>query len=147
MYSCRPLHMDEQMQDDQLEPTYSRSVLIQEVALKICWEQWTIGRVGERGSGISVLMARHDDNEVGQPKGSLFNNDYTICNIHIYMRNIVNTIKTSEHSSLEKYTSHTLFEMVTKGLLCVRWVGDWTKTATYWPPSSSSHSSASFSFC
>ena len=30
--------------------------------------------------------------------------------------NIVNTIMTSEHSSLEKYTSHTLFEMVAKGL-------------------------------
>ena len=33
--------------------------------------------------------------------------------------NIVNTIMTNEHTSLEKYTSHTLFEMVMKGL-CVR---------------------------
>ena len=33
--------------------------------------------------------------------------------------NIVNTIKTNEHTSLEKYTSHTLFEMFAKGL-CVR---------------------------
>ena len=53
--------------------------------------------------------------------------------------NIVNTTMTSGHSSLEKYTSHTLFEMVTKGLLSKRWVGDWTKTATYWPPSSSGY--------
>ena len=30
--------------------------------------------------------------------------------------NIVNTIMTNEHTSLEKYTSHTLFEMVAKGL-------------------------------
>ena len=37
---------------------------------------------------------------------------------------------TNEHTSLEKYTSHTLFEMVSKGLrkgyMCERWVGDWT---------------------
>ena len=26
------------------------------------------------------------------------------------------------------------YERVTKGLLYERWVGDWTKTATYWPP-------------
>ena len=30
--------------------------------------------------------------------------------------------------------------------MCERWVGDWTKTATYWPPSSSVFSSPSFSF-
>ena len=30
--------------------------------------------------------------------------------------NIVNTIMTNEHSSLEKYTSHTLFDMAAKGL-------------------------------
>ena len=34
MYSCGPLHMDKQMQDDQLEPEYSSSVPIQDVALK-----------------------------------------------------------------------------------------------------------------
>ena len=33
MYSCGPLHMDEQMQDDQLEPTYNSFVPIQNVAL------------------------------------------------------------------------------------------------------------------
>ena len=30
--------------------------------------------------------------------------------------NIVNTIMTNEHTSLEKYTNHTLFEMFAKGL-------------------------------
>ena len=30
MYSCRHLHLDEQRQDDQLERTYSSSVLIWE---------------------------------------------------------------------------------------------------------------------
>ena len=33
-YSCEPLHMDEQKQNDQLEPTCSSAVPIQNVALK-----------------------------------------------------------------------------------------------------------------
>ena len=63
MYSCGPLQMDEQRQDVQFEPTYSSPVLIRDVDLRICRKQWTIGRCGERGSGISVLMARHDGND------------------------------------------------------------------------------------
>ena len=55
--------MDEQRQGDQLETTYSSSVPIRDVALGICRKQWTIGRGGERGSGISVLIARHDDDD------------------------------------------------------------------------------------
>ena len=38
----------------------------------------------------------------------------------------------NEHSSLEKYTSHTLFERVAKGL-CVRGELETEQTATYWP--------------
>ena len=53
--------MDEQRQDVQLEPTYNCSVPIQNVALKTCWKRWTIGRGGEKGSGISVMMAWDDD--------------------------------------------------------------------------------------
>ena len=60
--------------------------------------------------------------------------------------NIVNTIMTNEHTSLEKYTSHTLFEMVAKGL-CVRAELETEQTATYWPPNSSDFSSTSFLFC
>ena len=48
--------MDEQRQDDQLEPTYSSSVTIRDVTLKTCRMQWAIGRGGESGSGISVLI-------------------------------------------------------------------------------------------
>ena len=55
------LHMAEQKQDDQLEHTYSSSVRIWDVALKICQRRWIIGRSGERGSGIFMLVARHDD--------------------------------------------------------------------------------------
>ena len=67
MYSYEPLHMAEQKQGDQLELTYSSSVRIRGAALRTCWMRWTIGREGERGSGISVLMARQDDDD-GNPE-------------------------------------------------------------------------------
>ena len=57
---------------------------------------------------------------------------------------------TNEHTSLEKYTSHTLFS---KGLrkgwywLCARGELETEQTATYWAPSSSDHSSTSSLFC
>ena len=41
--------MDEKKQDDQLEPTYNSSVLIQGAALKTYQKGWTIERCG--GSG------------------------------------------------------------------------------------------------
>ena len=65
--SYGPPHMAEQKQGDQLEPTYSSSVRIQDVALRTCQKRWTIGRSGERGSGISVLAARHDDDDDDYP--------------------------------------------------------------------------------
>ena len=46
-YSGGPLHIDKQRQDDQLEPIYKSSVLIQDVALKTYRVWWTIERVGE----------------------------------------------------------------------------------------------------
>ena len=55
--------MDEERQDGQLEPTYSSSVPIRDLALKTCWKQWTIEKGGEKESGISVLMAWHDDDD------------------------------------------------------------------------------------
>ena len=60
-YSYGPPHMAEQKQDDQLEHTYSSCVRIHGVALKTCQRWWTIGRSGERVSGISVLVTRPDD--------------------------------------------------------------------------------------
>ena len=63
MYSYGPSHMAKQKQDDQLEHTYSSYVRIRDVALKNCQRRWMIGRSGERGSGISVLAARHDDDD------------------------------------------------------------------------------------
>ena len=59
----RTPHMAGQNQDDQLEYTFSSYVRIRDVALKTCQRRWTIGRSGERESGISVLAARLDDND------------------------------------------------------------------------------------
>ena len=60
-----PLRMNVQKQDDQLEPTYSSTVPIQNVALKTYWQQWTIEKGDKKRSGISLLMARHDDDDYG----------------------------------------------------------------------------------
>ena len=60
-------------------------------------------------------------------------------------RNIFNTIKTSGHSSFEKYTSHFI-RKVRKGyerFYCEGWVGDWTGLQ-HIEPHSSGHSSISF---
>ena len=53
--------MDEQSQDDQLEPIYNSSVPIQDVAFKTYRERWTIETSGERGLERFMLAARHDD--------------------------------------------------------------------------------------
>ena len=63
MYSREPPHMDAQRLDNQLEPIDGSSVLMQDVAWKTCREQWTIETGDERGSGKSVLAARHDDDD------------------------------------------------------------------------------------
>ena len=55
--------MDAQKQDDQHERTFSSYVRIRVVVLKTYLGRWTIGRSGERGSGISVLPARYDDDD------------------------------------------------------------------------------------
>ena len=62
-YSCGPLHMDGQRQDNQQEPIYNNSVLIQDVALKTYRERWMIETGGERGSGRSMLAAWHDNDD------------------------------------------------------------------------------------
>ena len=64
MYSYEPPHMDKLKQDDQLEHTYSSYVRIRDVAQKTCQRRWTIGKIDERESGISVLAARDDDNDI-----------------------------------------------------------------------------------
>ena len=68
-YSRGPPHMDEQKQDDQLEHIYNSAMPRQEIALKSNWKQWTIEKGGGRGSGRSVLMSRHDDDEARTVSG------------------------------------------------------------------------------
>ena len=72
MYSYGPPHMAKQKQDDQFEHIYSIYVRIWDVALKTCQRRWMIGRSGERGSRISVLAARHDDDNDDDPTHNLF---------------------------------------------------------------------------
>ena len=63
MNSYGPPHMAEQKQDDRHEHTFSNYVRIWDVVQKTCQRRWTIGRSGERGSGISVRPARDDDDD------------------------------------------------------------------------------------
>ena len=43
--------------------TYIQHERLRDVALNTCQKRWMIGRSGERESGISVLAARHDDDD------------------------------------------------------------------------------------
>ena len=81
MYSYGPPHMARQKQDDQLEHTYSSYVRIQDVALKTCQRQWTMGRSGERGSGISVSVAQNDDDIIAKYMYIFLNKDWPQQNI------------------------------------------------------------------
>ena len=73
-------HMAKQGQGNQLEPTYSSSVRIRDVSLRTCQKRWTIGRSGERGSGISVPVARQDDDD-----------DMTICSFLLFSRSLLSS--------------------------------------------------------
>ena len=63
MFSYGPPHMAEQKLGNQLRPTYRSSVRIRDIALRTCQKWWTIGKSGERESGISMLVARQDDHD------------------------------------------------------------------------------------
>ena len=54
--------MDEQRQDDQLEPIYNS--FVQKEALKTCREWLTIEMSGKRGSGRSVLAVWYNDDNI-----------------------------------------------------------------------------------
>ena len=42
---------------------HDQNLTQRDVSLNTCQRRWMIGRCGERGSGISVLAARHDDDD------------------------------------------------------------------------------------
>ena len=62
-YSRGLLHMDEQRQDDLLEPTYNWSVPIRDVTLKTYRKRRAIEKSGVRGLGKAVLVAWQDDGD------------------------------------------------------------------------------------
>ena len=103
MYSYGPPHMAKQKQDDQLEHTYSSYVRIRDVTLKTFQKRWMIGRSGERGSGMSVLAARHDDDDNINSiwkialKISVFENiRFCLVILSLSYRQIVNIIKVTK---------------------------------------------------
>ena len=103
MYSYGPLHMAKQKQDDQLELTYSSYVKIQDVTLKTCQRRWTIGKSGERGSGISVLAAWHDDDDDDD-------DIYILVKIYIYIyTDEIHNIHTHPHTHLKQKTVFKCF--------------------------------------
>ena len=74
--------MAAQKQGDQLERTFSSYARIQDVVLKTYLGRWTIGRSGERGSGISVLPARDDDDDDDKP---VWYDQNTDLNLSLYL--------------------------------------------------------------
>ena len=54
---------------------------IRDVSLKTCQRWWMIGRSGERGSGISVLVARHDDDDDDLLTFIVFNLDRVLIDV------------------------------------------------------------------
>ena len=91
--------MDEQRQDDKLEPIYSSSVPIQDIALKTSREQWTIVAGGERGPGRSVLVARHDDDDIkAKIRNRIASIDYVVIKTKPLIIKLVNVANLRERS-------------------------------------------------
>ena len=66
--------MDKQSLDDQPEPIYNSSVPIEDITWKTFRLRWTIETGRERESGISVQVARHDDDDTFKKKRNLKEN-------------------------------------------------------------------------
>ena len=117
MYAYRPPYMAGQKQDDQLEHTFSSSVRIQDVALMTYQRRSTIGRGGERGSRISVLMVRHDNDDIyiyayTHAHTNTYTHTHTYIHIYIYLNvciyahthmNLCISIKVFTHTHTHKY--------------------------------------------
>ena len=67
---------------------------IRDVALKTCRKQWTIENGGKKGSGISVMMAWHDDDDyirnpsawAGSDSSSILKWKLTVLNSQFFLR-------------------------------------------------------------
>ena len=89
-------HMAEQKQDNQLEHTYSSYVRIWDVALKTCQRRWTIGKNSKRGSEISVLAARHDDDDCCR-HSTILTNSWLYDNYHFQGKKAWQSTKYKPH--------------------------------------------------
>ena len=79
-------------------------------------------------------------------KKLLYSHNQLYIHICICMQKHNDAMKTSRHSSLEKYTSHFIWKGskgLLKVLLCERWVGDWTELQ-HIDPHSYGHNSVAF---
>ena len=63
-HKCTPMDPHIWPCKSRMTSSNSSYMRIRDVALKTCRRRWTIGRSGERGSGISVQAARHDDDDI-----------------------------------------------------------------------------------
>ena len=95
--------MDEHRQDDHHEATYSSPVPIQ--------KQWTIGRGSDRESGISVLIARHDDDDDNDECNLIFIIIYNI-NICLYTVKWLQVLLFNTNFSIQYYSFIYTCEMV-----------------------------------
>ena len=95
MYSYGPPHIAEQRQDDQLKPTYSSYVRIQDLALRTYQKQWTIGRSGERGSEISVLVMICISKSQRSSYTSFSRMDSRLCIYHLFVSSNLNFLHNS----------------------------------------------------
>ena len=95
MFSYGPPHIVKQEEGDRLEPTYSSSVRIRDVAQSTCQKRWRIRRSGETGSGISVLAASYendgDDDDDDDGDEIFFKQIKCIWNIIRYLMIKINT--------------------------------------------------------
>ena len=113
-------------------------VIIQNVWLGIFVVKTTV--ISQTKAITIIYVCMNDELERFHPKclRYMFNIKWRCCILttiynytHIHAE-AKSTIMTNEHTSLEKHTSHTLFERVAKGL-CVRGELETEQTATYWP--------------
>ena len=113
MYSYGSPHTAAQKQDDQHERTFSSYVRIQVVILKTYLGRWTIGRSGERGSGISVLPARYDDDDIISNQWKL---SYFKMSQNIYIHSTF--VPTHSYIYIMPICTHTQMDIVTPLSIC-----------------------------
>ena len=106
MYSNGPPHMAGQKQDDQHEHTFSNYVRIRDIVQITCQRRWTIGKSGERGSGISVLPAWHDD-DVIYTQTHTYTHTHTYIYIYIYSHAQTDCFVLSELFSVARHVGRS----------------------------------------